>query len=412
VAPVRFPPVTDGRGRALLFAGLGAIVVLLVVGVAWAVSPGSQGEEVDGEGSPSTTAVEPADDPGEQPGAGDEELDQVVAEIAAFVEEERGLEFEEDPVIELLDEGDFQDRLLEDEEEDEQEILDLQDELQALGLIDDDLDLATALDDLLGGAVLGFYDPETGELVVRAGEITPLARITIAHELTHALDDQHFELDRPEYDDADDSEVSSGFSSLVEGNASVVEDAYRETMSDDEVAEADEEEAELSGAVPDDIPLILLQILSAPYSFGPTFVETLLDDGGQEAVDAAFEAPPTTSEQFIFPDVYLAGEDAIEVPLPEAEGEVIYEGVFGALSLLLILGPEDPAVGQAIQGWGGDAYVVWREDDRTCARGTFVGDTDQDTQELADALTAWAADQDDAQVDPITDGAVTFTSCS
>ncbi|OWY61582.1 hypothetical protein B7486_63050, partial [cyanobacterium TDX16] len=197
--------MSDGRGRALLLGGLGAVVVLLVVGLAWTFSPGDRGEQVESAGPVTSDEPDgPADEP--DPPVGDEDLDAVVAEIAAFVEEERGLEFLEDPEIELLDEGAFQDRLLEDEEEDEGELLELQDELRALGLIDDDVDLAESLDDLLGGAVLGFYDPETGELVVRAGEISPLARITIAHELVHALDDQHFELDRPEYED-DPSEI-------------------------------------------------------------------------------------------------------------------------------------------------------------------------------------------------------------
>lgn len=384
------------------------MVVLLVVGLAWTFSPGDQGEEVEAASTAPTTE-EPADEPSDEPQAGDAELEAVVAEIAAFVEEERGLEFEVDPVVELLDEGAFQDRLLADEEEDEAELLDLQDELRALGLIDDDVDISTALDDLLGQGVLGFYDPETGELVVRAGDITPLARITIAHELVHALDDQHFDLDRPEYDDAL-SEVSTGFSAVVEGNASRIDEAYRQTLSSDERSAADDEEAQLAAGLDPDIPLVLLQLLQLPYELGPVLVDALLEEGGQEALDAAFEAPPTTSDQLLDPQRYLDGEDALEVPAPEADGEVIYEGAFGVLSLLLVLGPQDPAVQRAVDGWGGDAYVVWREDDRTCARANLVGDTDEDTEEIAEALSAWAAQQDDAEAST-GDGLVTFTSC-
>lgn len=375
------------------------MVVLLAMGVAWAVSPGDQGTEVADR--PSVAADEEADQPPEDEAT---ELEAVVAEIATFVEEERGLEFLEDPEVELLGEGDFQARLLEGREDDEEALLDAEDELRALGLIEDDVDLADALDELLGGAVLGFYDPEDGALVVRAGEITPLARITIAHELVHALDDQHFDLYRPEYDD-DPTEVRSGFTALVEGSASVVEDAYRASLSSGERAEADAEELAQSGNIPD-VPQILLEILSAPYVLGPDLVEAILDDGGQEALDAAFDDPPTTSEQYLFPDRYLAGEEAIEVPAPEAEGDIVYEGAFGALSLLLLTGDA-----LAVDGWGGDAYVVWREDDRACARGTMIGDTDRDTDEIAAALEAWAADHDDAEVAPSAGGTVTFTAC-
>jgi hypothetical protein len=413
--------VIPGRGKALLFGAVGVVVVLLAMGVAWALSPGEQGTEAveeaeppedttettDGTDSTDTTAegedtcaAEPLDDPA---------LQAQIDEIAAFVEEQRELEFEEPPLVTFAGEGAFQDCLLagEETEEDEQDLLEAQDELRALGLIEPDVDLSSALDDLLGGGVLGYYDPETRELVVRAeDELSPLARITIAHELTHALDDQHFGLDRPEYDD-DPSEVGSGFSSLVEGNASVVEDAYRATLSGDEQDAADDEESDLAGDLPEDVPQILFELIGAPYAVGPDLVNAIIAEGGQAAVDAAFEDPPTTSEQYLFPPLYLAGEEAIEVALPAADSDdVIYEGTFGALGLLLLTDGDVDAV----QGWGGDGYVVWRDGDRTCARATFVGDTDADTDEITSALQDWAEGHDDAEVVE-GDGDVTFTSC-
>ena len=99
--------------------------------------------------------------------------------------------------------------------------------LEGLGLVEPDADLVESMRSLLGVGVVGFYDPETDELVVRGAALTPYVRTTIAHELIHALDDQHLDLDRPEYDEADD-EVGFGFSSVVEGNARRIEDAYRD----------------------------------------------------------------------------------------------------------------------------------------------------------------------------------------
>jgi len=71
---------------------------------------------------------------------------------------------------------------------------------------------------LLTAGVVGFYDPETKQLVVRGTDTTPFTRRVLAHELTHALDDQHFDLNRQQLDKADD-ETGFGFSALVEGNA-------------------------------------------------------------------------------------------------------------------------------------------------------------------------------------------------
>jgi hypothetical protein len=398
----------------LAFGAVGAVVVLLGMGLAWALSPADDSTEVVAS-TPDTTEASVEEDPPDpelegSPGSGSDDLETVVAEITAWVEEERGLAFEEDPSVELADEGEFQERLLADFDDDADELQESEDELRALGLIDADVDFEAELRELVGVAVLGFYDPETDELVVRAGDITPLARITIAHELVHALDDQHFDLDRPEYDD-DASEVGTGFGALTEGNASVIDQRFTALLTDDERAAADAEEAQLAASIDPQIPLILRQLLRLPYELGPVLVDALVEEGGQEALDAAFEEPPTTSEQLLDPQRYLDGEEAIEVPAPEpdGDGEILYEGSFGAISLGFVLG--EPLAGEVIEGWGGDAYVLWRDGDQVCARATFVGDTDEDTEQIAGALRSWAAGHPDAQVTPTEGGFVTFTAC-
>jgi hypothetical protein len=272
--------------------------------------------------------------------------------------------------------------------------------LEAVGLVEPGTDLVEAVRTLLGAGVLGFYRTETNDLVVRATAVTPYVRTLIAHELTHALDDQHFELNRPELDDADD-ERAFAFAVLTEGNASRVEDAYRATFTDEEEQQALDEEASVAAGIQADIlsiPLVLLDALQAPYTLGRDLVATILDDGGQATLDAAFVTPPTTSEQALEPDAFLEGDNALEVPDPQTdEGAVaIDQGVIGALGLAEILGfspgilpgPLDPAV----EGWGGDRYVAWDDLDGsgTCLQAVFVGDTPDDTAEIASALRDWA----------------------
>ncbi|MCA9717170.1 MAG: hypothetical protein KC468_21025, partial [Myxococcales bacterium] len=221
--------------------------------------------------------------------------------------------------------------------EDEADLRETEDVFRALGFLDGDDDLVSQLEGVLSAGVVGFYDPETNELVVRGESPTPYARSTIVHELTHALDDQHFELARPELDDADD-ETGFAFSALVEGNAVTVEEAYQATFTDDERRAYDEEEAAIGDSADfSQFPEILLALIGAPYELGPPLIDAIVDHGGETAVDQAFGDPPVSSEQVLDPDLYLSGEQPLDVAEPPADGEVFDQGTFGQFLLLVLL---------------------------------------------------------------------------
>jgi hypothetical protein len=348
----------------------------------------------------------------------EQELQETVEDISAFVEAERGREFLEPVEVELEDDAAFEARLLEDFEEEVGELEAQGVAYQALGLLEPGQDLAEELRSLLGAGVVGFYDPATAELVVRATALTPFTRTVIAHELVHALDDQHFELDRPDYDEADD-EIAFGFSALVEGNAKTIEEAYFDAeLTVAEQAEARREQIDFALDVQlPDLPIALLQVFDAPYVLGPDLVAALLEEGGGEALDAAFDRPPRTSEQVLDPDTYFTDEGAVAVDHPPPDGETVDEGVLGQLLIEAILAEttSQPQAEAAADGWGGDWIVVWRDQDqRGCLRATMVGDTAQDSDELHDAWSAWAgSDRVEATVDQSARGEpVTLTTCS
>ena len=96
--------------------------------------------------------------------------------------------------------------------------------LVALGLLPPGTDLRAQLEALLAGGVIGFYDPRSAELVVRGVDDSPATRRTLVDERAHALQDQVFDLDRPEVDAAHD-EQSTALSALAEGDAERVEAA-------------------------------------------------------------------------------------------------------------------------------------------------------------------------------------------
>lgn len=375
-------------------------------------SPPSAPEDTTADAAPPSTA----DPEPEAPPLSEEELTALVDELQAYVAEARGLEFLRDVEVELAADAAFQSRLLEDFEEDADEIADVEVFYKALGLLEPDADLLAELRDIYSAGVLGFYDPETDELVVRGTALTPYVRQTIVHELVHALDDQHFELDRDdEYDERKD-EIASGFTAVVEGGARRVEQGWLDAQPADVRAQAEaEERAFADGIDVGAFPEILLFEIGAPYELGKIFVDAIVGDGGERAVDAALADPPTTSEQVLFPPLYAAREPRIEVPPPPADGEVVDDGVVGTLFWFGLFTTGDTSIPPqdafaAIQGWGGDWAVTWRDGDAACVRIDVVGDTQDDTDELESALRAWAEESVAAEVS-IVDGRVRLDSC-
>lgn len=425
--PQEAGPESSGPGRrrtALIVAAIAGALALVAATIGF-VTTDDDAEVVaptptttaptDDSSAPTTDPASPSTTEPALPPASDEEFAALIDELQAYVAEARGLEFLADVTVELADDTDFEARLFEDFEDDIDEIEDAEVFYRALGLLDPDQSLEDALRGILAAGVLGFYDPETNELVVRGRSTTPYVQQTIVHELVHALDDQHFELDRPAYDDRKD-EISTGFTAVVEGNARRIEDRFLADQTDEFREQADEEETAFGAGIDTSaFPEILLFQIAAPYSLGEVFLGEIIDERGERAVDAALADPPETSEQFLFPERYLEREPRVEVPVPPADGEIVDDGVVGALFLFGLFTASDSAVNQAdafraVEGWGGDWAVTWTEGDMACIRADFVGDTDGDTEELGAALTRWAEQSEVAQVSEV-DGRIRLESC-
>ena len=128
--------------------------------------------------------------------------DSRVTDIVAFDEKERGLTYKHPVEIEFLSEEDFKADVTSSADElsaeDRQKIDDETAAFRALGLIDGGVDLFEEQNDLSGGGTLAYYSSETKKVRVRGTEMTPALRVTLAHELTHALQDQYFDLDASE----------------------------------------------------------------------------------------------------------------------------------------------------------------------------------------------------------------------
>lgn len=352
--------------------------------------------------SPATTTTAPL------------ELSAVIDDIKEFVEQERGLQFTSDVPVNLADEQQFNERLFATFEETLPQVEESGQVLRALGLLDKSSDIVADMRTLLAAGVGGFYDPLTKELVVRGTTTTPFVRQILAHELTHALDDQHFALHRPELDTADD-ETGFGFTALVEGDARRVEDAYFASMSIEDQQAAEEERLELLAQHPElqRLPQVLLLLLQVPYSEGETFVLRLLA-AGQARLDAAFAAPPVTSEQVLDPEKFLANEGPVAVTPPDPVGgaRALNRGVLGSVLFAILFDSAGSSASPAVEYWGGDQYVTWTDGTRICVRDVLVGDDDVATTHLGESLALWARTAGNgATVEQDRDGNLVITSC-
>ncbi|HEY8059718.1 MAG TPA: DUF6782 family putative metallopeptidase, partial [Acidimicrobiales bacterium] len=305
------------RRLVATIAAVALVVVAVMIGAFLLTrDPGGSGEDTAAEANPplsvptaTTVAGEPVDEAA---------LDALLPELQAFVEEERGLEFQEDIDLEILDDDAYTDRAQSDFEEDlvdtREDLENSASALQALGLWPADTDPVELVSQFAAAGSLGYYDPASGAMVVRGSADTPNLRITLVHELTHALEDQHFELDRPELDDAFD-ESGLAFSALVEGSASRVDAAYTAMLTEQERDQADaEQQALVAGIDIGAFPAILLAQQQFVYVTGQEFVESIFDQGGNEAIDRALRRPPTTSEQILEPDDWPDREAVVDVP--------------------------------------------------------------------------------------------------
>lgn len=330
-----------------------------------------------------------------------DQWDARVLDLAAFVEDERGLAFDHPVYVNFLTDEEYTEQTTTEESDvlpDERAELDrFAGELRALGVATGEIDLFSVLNQISDGGTLAFYDPTDERVRVRGTEMTVGLEVTLVHELTHALQDQKFDLERLQDSQLDDG-ASTALRGLAEGDALRIEDAYveEELTTVEQAAYEEEYEGEIteSEAATEGVPPFVSATFSAPYALGQPFVLMLTNRDGNSGVDGAFEEPPSTEEHLFDPASFL-DEDTAErsIDLGFEEGaELLDEGPFGATSWYLFLAERiEPKVAfEAALGWNGDAFAA-TDDGAVCVRVAFVGDTEDDEDEMTAALDTWAA---------------------
>jgi hypothetical protein len=244
-----------------------------------------------------------------------------------------------------------------------------------LDLMEANQDLYTILLDVYSEQIIGFYDDDSKELYVvsQKGDLGPLERVALAHEYTHALQDQYFDLNSLPLEEKGNSDLSLAVLSLVEGDATLVQGIYMWTiLNDNERAALSQELEEFGSEAFDAAPRFIQENLTFPYDSGLDFVMALFEQGGWEAVNQAYSDPPQSTEQVLHPEKYLDERDEPQaITMPDLESALstgwsqLDSDVLGELNMRIYLETfvDEAEATTAAAGWDGDRYVYLKNTD-------------------------------------------------
>ena len=291
------------------------------------------------------------------PPAAAEEILELARTITHRVEEIRGRRFERDVAMQIVDDDaarrHFEQRATKlwprDRIEHDQRAL------AQLGLLPEGTNLLESLLDLLEEQAGGYYDPETDTFYVLDDIPDGTAPILIAHELTHALDDQHFDIDAMLATAMQDDDRSAALSAVIEGSGTLVmskfmmEEIQAGRLSPELLEELQKSEAgraeRLRAA-----PAYLQRGLLASYALGTTFLlrgdpARIRHSVAGDDIDRAFGDPPHSTRQILHPSLYWGDEPlpAVTLSLPDLSAELgggwelASSGQLGELNVALLV---------------------------------------------------------------------------
>ena len=326
-----------------------------------------------------------------------------VKSIAENVAELRGLPLTNQIEFSYISQDELQARI-EKEFSEEYPVAEVEGEekaLQALDLIEPGFDLLEAMEQLLVDQIIGYYDDETKQLalVSEREELDAMNEVTLAHEITHALQDQSFSLGNLyPLQGAATADANYARLALVEGDASLAMTEY---------AEAELSLLDLIGLgfsargsydSLSDIPSYLDDSLMFPYIAGEEFVSYVKEKGGWELVNALYAFPPESTEQIIHPEKYFEGDHPVNVELPDllplagAGWDPVYNDSFGEFDVrqLLSNGLSYRQSSAAAAGWDGGRYNVYeRSDGAIMAVILLAWDSEEEAREFTMAMSAY-----------------------
>lgn len=235
----------------------------------------------------------------ESDGLNESEREAVVSRAMARVELVRGAAFERDVSVTIRSRSEFKQEQETENTSDAFRTFDNA-KFEAMFLVGEETDSLVSQSTSRGDSILGYYSHEEDSIVIVSDSETPTldGERTLAHELTHALQDQQHNLSSYDKTTRDEYNAANG---LIEGEANLVQQRYMSLCS----AEWDclsRSDSGGSTSQPDNWGIYLLDYF--PYAEGLEFVTINQRQDGWERVDELFTEPPTSAEQVIYPEKY------------------------------------------------------------------------------------------------------------
>jgi len=251
-----------------------------------------------------------------------------------------------------------------------------------VGILPYDFDYRSGLINLYLSQIGGYYDPVRNHFVMASWMPQAMQSAIAVHELTHALQDQYFDLTGFMNIEEYSSDEIFARSALVEGDATAVMMDYVRAMAGQPPLEKTEsiESIMLQNVVGAsmmdgfaEVPESLQKMVLFPYISGLRFAHNLLQKGGYEEINRALKNPPRSTEEILHPEKYFKAEPdfivfsdkdmLIDETLKKAK--VVFDDTFGEFMISALLGAHSDDKGRAARtavGWGGDRIMLFQGD--------------------------------------------------
>ena len=246
---------------------------------------------------------------------------------------------------------------------------------EVLGLLPKNFNLDSFLVDLLTEQIAGLYDPKAHEFYIADWIPADEQRMVMSHELTHALEDQHFAIEpwvraaRPN----DDAELAR--ESVLEGSAMAAMLDYELKGQGIKLRSLPEFDPSVFVGDLSETPMLkkappfIKDSLMFPYFSGLTFSMAVLKSGGWPAFSSVFARPPANTQQILHPDLYFANKVPAPLKLdlpsavPNADWALLEENFLGEFGWQEVLKQflDAPRAKSLAADWDGDAYATFEE---------------------------------------------------
>lgn len=248
---------------------------------------------------------------------------------------------------------------------------------EAFGLIPKDFDLDAFMVNVLTEQIEGLYDPKGQEFYIADWSAPDEQRMVMAHELTHALEDQHFHIEAWSRAARPNEDAELARDAVLEGSAMAAMVDYlmqgtgrslKDLPEFDPSMLFDQLDMQNTPALKS-APPFLKDALIFPYISGLNFSAAVLKNSGWPALAGVFEKPPVSTQQILHPAAYKTGKTPSTISLPSFDKILgkdwakLDENILGEFGWKEVLKQflDDARAKSLAAAWDGDRYTTYEQ---------------------------------------------------